>query len=298
MLWRTHILRLPKHGSTKMPELPEVETIKNVIEPQITGLTVKNITINRPEVVARPTAEEFRKAVIGQTLSSMTRRGKFLMIHLKNENRIILHLRMTGCLLVVPPGYPMEKHTHIILQLDNGMELRFSDPRRFGRFWLIQKNEEDLYSGIGKLGLEPFSSACNGAYLQARLGKRKKAIKKCLLDQNVIAGIGNIYSDEILFRARLYPSMPANNLTSIEWERLAAAISECLSYFIEKNKISPEDYLATKGQDYRNTPFLQVYGHDNEPCPNCSKTLVRTVIGGRSSVYCLNCQRDRHTDIK
>ena len=110
----------------------------------------------------------------------------------------------------------------------------------------------------------------------------------------MVAGIGNIYSDEILFRVKILPSAPANRLTGEEWERLATEISQCLRYFIEKNRITPEDYLETKGQDYRNTPFLQVYGHGDEPCPDCGEMLVRTVIGGRSSVYCPNCQGE-HT---
>lgn len=275
-----------------MPELPEIETIKSVIEPQIKGLTIEKITVNRPEVIAQPSSAEFCKAVTGQAISSMARRGKFLIIHLTNESRIILHLRMTGCLLVTPRDYPMEKHTHIVMRLKNETELRFSDTRRFGRFWLIQNGEEDIYSGISKLGLEPLSAECNAEYLQSRFGKRKKAIKECLLDQSVIAGIGNIYSDEILFRARISPVRPANSLAAEEWLCLAAEIPECLSYFIEKNRITPENYLQTKGQDYRNTPFLQVYGHNGEPCPNCGNTLCRTVIGGRSSVYCPDCQGD------
>ena len=197
---------------------------------------------------------------------------------------------MTGCLLVTPADYLTEKHTHIILQLDNGKELRFSDTRRFGRFWLIRNDEEDTYSGIGKLGVEPLSAKCDTKYLQSRLEKRKKPIKGCLLDQSVIAGIGNIYSDEILFRAGICPTRPANSLTAAEWQQLAGEISNSLHYFIEKNKITPEDYLETKGKEYRNTPFLQVYGHANELCPNCRQTLVRKVIGGRSSVYCPNCQ--------
>lgn len=109
---------------------------------------------------------------------------------------------MTGCLLAAPPDHPMEKHTHMILRLDSGTELHFSDTRRFGRFWLIQNGEEDTYSGIGKLGLEPFDQKIGAEYLQDKLGRRKKAIKECLLDQSVIAGIGNIYSDEILFGQR------------------------------------------------------------------------------------------------
>ncbi len=274
-----------------MPELPEIETIKSVIEPQIKELTIENITVNRPEVIAHPTADEFCKAVTGQNISSMERRGKFLLINLKNESQIILHLRMTGCLLVTPHDYPMEKHTHIIMQFRNEMELRFSDTRRFGRFWLIQNGEKDTYSGIGKLGLEPLSAGCSAEYLQGKFGKRKKAIKECLLDQSVVVGIGNIYSDEILFRAKISPGRPANSLTSEEWQRLAAEIPKCLSYFIDKNRITPEEYLQGKGQDYRNTPFLQVYSHAGELCRNCGTMLVRTVIGGRSSVYCPACQK-------
>lgn len=274
-----------------MPELPEIETIKSVIEPQIQGLTIENVLVNRPEVIAHPTADEFCEDVTGQKIFSMARRGKFLIINLCNKNKIILHLRMTGGLLVAPSDYQLEKHTHVIMQLSNGMELRFSDTRRFGRFWLIRNDEKDTYSGIEKLGLEPLSVQCNAEYLQSRLEKRKKAIKECLLDQSVIAGIGNIYSDEILYRARINPSAPANGLSIGQWERLAFEIADCLRYFIDKNSISQEDYLTTKGQDYRNTPFLQVYGHADEPCPNCGNTLCRTVIGGRSSVYCPACQK-------
>lgn len=274
-----------------MPELPEVEAIKRVIEPQIQGLSIKNIDIRRSEVVAHPSADEFSQRLIGQTVDRMERRGKFLLIRFRSGDRVILHLRMTGCLLLTPVGYPEEKHTHLVFQMEDGCELRFSDTRRFGRFWLIQKDEEDTYSGIGKLGKESSDPNFTAEYLLSRLAKRKKAIKECLLDQSIIAGIGNIYSDEILFRAKIYPARPANSLTGKEWERLARVIPECLSFFIEKNEITPEEYLKTKGQDYRNTPFLQVYGHAGEPCPVCGEPLIRTVIGGRSSTYCPNCQK-------
>ena len=273
-----------------MPELPEIETIRHVIEPQITGLAIEKATVLRPEVIAHPAADEFCKAVTGQTVLAMERRGKYLIFHLTQKSRVILHLRMTGCLLVAPPGCPMERHTHVVLQFSNGMELRFSDTRRFGRFWLIPFGEEDTDSGIGKLGPEPFSAGCNAGYLQARLGKRKKAIKACLLDQSVVAVIGNIYSDEILFRANINPARPAGSLTAAEWQRLAAEIPQCLAYFIEKNRTTPEEYWQTKGQGYGNTPFLQVYGHGGEPCPHCGTALAHTVVGGRSSVYCPHCQ--------
>lgn len=274
-----------------MPELPEVETIKNVIEQQIKGLKIENITLEKTEIIAHPTAEEFCNRITNQTVSSMSRRGKFIIINLKSGDRIILHLRMTGCLLVTPSDYPKGKHTHIVFSFSNGKELRFSDTRRFGRFWLIKNNETDTYSSIHKLGIEPFDDRLTAEYLKAHLSKRRKAIKECLLDQSVVAGIGNIYSDEILFKAKIHPSRPANSLNSNEWNTLAKIIPDSLSYFIEKNVISPENFFETKGKEYRNTPFWQVYGHNNEPCPVCGKLLIKTVIGGRSSVYCPDCQK-------
>lgn len=275
-----------------MPELPEVETIKRVIEPQIRGLSIVQLIIRRQEVIAHPAADEFCRMTTSKTICGMERRGKFLMICLDNGSRIILHLRMTGGLLLAPADFPEEKHTHIVFILDNGMELRFSDMRRFGRFWLVQKGETDAYSGISKLGIEPFDPALTGVFLKSHMGKWKRAVKSCLLDQSIVAGIGNIYSDEILFTAGIYPARPANRLDDQDWERLAAIIPKQLAFFIEKNGIAPEEYLQTKGKDYRNTPFLQIYGHAGKPCPRCGKMLCRTVVSGRSSVYCPACQKE------
>ena len=274
-----------------MPELPEIEAVKRVIEPQIQGLAIEQVMVNRPEVVAHPSTDEFCTRITGQFFTEIDRRGKFLILCLSGGDKVVLHLRMTGCLLVTPADYPEEKHTHLVFHLSDSRELRFSDTRRFGRFWLLRQGEADTYTGMEKLGAEPFEPGFSGEYLSTRLGKRKKAIKECLLDQNVIAGIGNIYSDEILFAARIHPERPASTLTKEEWNRLASVIPERLAFFIEKNETTPEEYLETKGQDYRNTPFLQVYGHGGEPCPICGKTLCRTVVGGRSSVYCPTCQK-------
>lgn len=273
-----------------MPELPEVETIRRVIEPQIKGLAIKDISVRRPEIISHPTANDFCDRLRGQSFCGAQRRGKFLILCLEQGDRVILHLRMTGCLLLTPADFPEEKHTHLIFHLNNGTELRFSDTRRFGRFCLVPNGEDDTYSGVEKLGKEPFDADFSRDYLMERLGKRKKTVKECLLDQSVIAGIGNIYSDEILFAARISPSRPANTLDCEEWTRLAAAIPERLSFFIRKNAITPEEYLETKGRDYRNTPFLQVYGHEGDPCPVCGEPLCRTVIGGRSSTFCPCCQ--------
>ena len=274
-----------------MPELPEIETIRRVLEPQLAGQRIREMDIRRPEVIAYPSAGEFRRGAEGQAFTHLERRGKFLTACLKNGSCMRIHLRMTGCLLLTPEGWPEEKHTHLVFRLEDGRELRFSDVRRFGRFWLFRKGEADSCSGVEKLGEEPFADGFSAAYLRERLGKRRKTVKDCLLEQSVVAGIGNIYSDEILFAARIYPARPADSLTAAEWERLASAIPERLHYFIDRNAVTPEEYLAGKGQDYRNTPYLQVYGHAGEPCPDCQTRLCRTVIGGRSSVYCPVCQR-------
>ena len=280
-----------------MPELPEVETIKRIIEPQIKGRRIEKAVLRRPEIIACPTADSFCEQAENRTVTGMERRGKFLIFCLDNESRIILHLRMTGCLLAAPPDFPEEKHTHLIFRLSGGIELRFSDTRRFGRFWLIEKGEADTYSGMEKLGREPLAPDFTADYLMDKLAKRRKAIKECLLDQTAVAGIGNIYSDEILFAARIHPARPAITLTLDEWKRLAAVIPERLTFFIDKNRITPEEYLMTKGRDYRNTPYLQVYGHGGGPCPVCGNTLCRIVIGGRSSVYCPSCQPQKKEEI-
>mgnify|MGYP002511102519 CR=1 FL=1 len=229
-----------------MPELPEVETIRRVLEPQIKGLTITEVTVNRPEVIGHPTAEGFCQALTGQTIDTMTRRGKFLSVLLDSGDYFVLHLRLTGCLLLTPADYPAEKHTHIVFYLSSGDELRFSDTRRLGRFWLFRKGESDTYSGMDKLGLEPFDAGLTADYLQQHFGKRKKAVKECLLDQSVIAGIGNIYSDEILFAAKIHPACPANSLTKAEWERLAVAVPERLAYFIEKNALTRRNIWKTR----------------------------------------------------
>lgn len=276
-----------------MPELPEVETVRRVTEPLIAGRKIIGTTVTRPEVIAYPDSRVFCDSLNGQTVSGMARRGKFLQILTEGGGKIVIHLRMTGCILVVPCDDELEKHTHVVLKLDNGRDLRFSDTRRFGRWWYIPAGTEDAYSGTDKLGLEPFDEILTAEYLKAKLAGRRKPVKECLLDQSVVAGIGNIYADEILFAAKIHPARAACKLSDEDRSRLVACIRERLAYFIEKNAVTPEDYLSSKGRDYRNTPFLQVYGRANKPCPACGTALRKTVIGGRSSVFCPDCQKHK-----
>lgn len=273
-----------------MPELPEVETIRRALEPQLRGAAIEEVRVLHPGVIARPDAEVFAARLRGQTIREIARRGKYFIFRLGGGDRLILHLRMTGGLLITPEDYPMEKHTHVVFCLADGRELRFTDLRRFGRFWLFAAGEEDKSSGLAGLGPEPFDPKIDARYLQAKLCKSRRAIKECLLDQSVIAGIGNIYSDEILFAARIHPARPACELQQEEWQRLARCIPEVMGYFLEKNLVTPEEYWQDRDKDYRNTPYLRVYGRAGLPCTACQSTLMRTRIGGRSSVYCPLCQ--------
>lgn len=273
-----------------MPELPEVETAKRVTEGQIAGRTITAVRASRPDVIAHPDAEEFVRALPGRSICGMQRRGKFLRILLSDGWAITLHLRMTGCLLVAPREREELRHTHIVLELSGGMELRFSDMRRLGRWWLTAPGEADM-SGMDALGPEPFDPCVTAEYLMERFGRSRRAVKTCLMDQSAVAGIGNIYSDELLFAARIRPDRPACSLAPDEWRAIAGVMPGEMQFFVDKSAISPEDYLAGDGVDYRNTPFLRVYGRAGQPCRVCGGALVRKVIGGRGSVHCPVCQQ-------
>jgi formamidopyrimidine-DNA glycosylase len=273
-----------------MPELVEVETIREIVEPQIAGHVIGKVTVNNPAVIACPSAEAFCTLLRGQRITGITRRGKYLIFGLESGDRMIMHLRMTGSLLVTPQNYPLEKHTHVIFDLSGDIQLRFIDPRRFGRFWLIRSGQEDTESGIAKLGIEPFDPGLTAEYLKSAFAKRKKSVKACLLDQEIIAGIGNIYACEILFASGIRPDRSACSLSEKELAVLAEKIPEVLKYFISRNKTTPEQYLAGKGWDYQNTPWFRVYGHEGKPCPVCGATLVHEKIGGRGTTWCPHCQ--------
>lgn len=274
-----------------MPEMPEVETIKRIIEPQIVGLKIDSVITNHSQVIAYPDMYRFEQETNGQTINSMSRRGKFLTIHFDSGDRLILHLRMTGQLLVTPHDYPMENHTHLIMNLSNGTQLRYIDVRRLGRFWLFGKNDIDDKSGLEKLGMEPLDNNLTASYLVVHLSKRKRPIKEMLHDQTVIAGIGNIYSDEILHAAGIYPGKHCSDLSDKEWNCLVVKIREIIRNNIEINRMSPQEYLEGKGKEYRDMPDLRVYGQKGERCKNCGSIIEKIVIGGRSSCYCPHCQK-------
>lgn len=274
-----------------MPELPEVQTIVDVLSPYLKNKKIIFVRVFSPDVIARPDLYEFDSSITNQVFSSVTRRGKFIIFSFNSGKRLTLHLRMTGALTLNRPTDTIEPHTHVTFLLDNGEELRYNDWRRFGRFWLIDSSEEDTFSGIDSLGYEPFDESLNADYLIKAFGKSSRAIKTCLMNQKIIAGIGNIYSDEILFSSRILPERPSSSLTTDEWETLSKKIPVVMSFFVEKNRVSINDFRLSNGREYRNSKFFNVYGRNGCPCNKCGLPLDSCSISGRTSVFCRNCQK-------
>ena len=207
-----------------MPELPEVETIKNELQPHIVGHYVTGVTLFWDGIVRQPSIEEFRSRLIGQKITGVARRGKYLILSLASSEKLIIHLKMSGSLLLKPISVELDKFIRAIIHLDKEIWLYFRDPRKFGRMWLV----EDTNSIVGKLGPEPLEADFTPQVLAQRLATRKAPIKAILLDQGFIAGIGNMYADEALFAARIHPLRSGASLSQEEVARLHSAIQQVL----------------------------------------------------------------------
>lgn len=274
-----------------MPELPEVETLKRSLEPLLTGRRILSLEMKRPEVIKHPDAENFAQGVAGQRIQSLGRRGKYLLLYLENGSRLLIHLRMTGRLVCCEEAAEELPHTHLCFHLENGQVLRFSDVRRFGGLWLLAAGEEDQYSGMKKLGPEPLEGGCCPERLETALSRRKICIKQGILDQSVLAGLGNIYADEALFRAGIRPDRPCSSLSRAEWEALSQAIPEILSAAIRNRGTSFSDYLDGEGRKGENQNCLQAYQRGGQTCLRCGAVMEKTRIGGRGTCFCPCCQK-------
>jgi len=277
-----------------MPELPEVETVKRSLEEKIKGKVVQGMEFLVPQVIKRPTPEEFREAFQGEVFQGMGRRGKYLLFYLHSGKILVSHLRMTGQLIYCSPETPQEKHLCLIFSLldqatGETNHLRYLDIRRFGCFYLL--NPGETLPGLEKLGPEPLGVDFTLDYLRKVLTNKKGKIKALLLDQELIAGIGNIYADETLFRAGIMPDKPGNALTEAEIIRLYQVIPQVLQESIDKRGTTISDYLDSEGKkgDFQN--YLQIYSRAGEACMNCGNVIQKTKIGGRSSCFCPQCQK-------
>lgn len=269
-----------------MPELPEVETTANALRPDLLGRCVTEVRILWEGAIAVPSPAEFVRRLRGRRILEVGRRGKYILFSLEGGESLIVHLRMTGHLGIVPAAEPVSRHARLILALDNGRELRFRDTRKFGRAYLVADPEEVL----GPLGPEPLSDGFTPEALAARLGRRAAPIKSLLLDQRVLAGIGNIYADEALFYAGVHPQRPGKSLTPPEVGRLHGAIRHVLAEAIADGGTSLDAYRRPDGSRGEHAARLAVFRKAGLPCPRCQTPIARIVLGGRSTHFCPRCQ--------
>ncbi len=271
-----------------MPELPEVETIAADLRGQLIGRCFAAAHILWPRTLATPDPESLNARLAERVVIDIGRRGKYLLIHLDAGETLIVHLRMTGQLTVTPDGgpAPVENHIRARFDLADGEHLLFTDARKFGRIWLVR----DVTAVIGKLGPEPLDWAFTPEVLGERLRKRRTAVKAVLLDQSVVAGIGNIYADEALFLAGIHPLRSAASLTDDELCRLQAALRSVLTESIEQRGTMLRDYRTPYGQDGAYKSRLRVYGQPGRPCPRCGAPIERIRVTQRSTHFCPRCQ--------
>lgn len=269
-----------------MPELPEVETIvrdlrKSVVGSEIRKVLFLNNTIWRSR---RPTA----RSLAGRRIEEIGRKGKHILIHLSGDRTLIVHLKMTGRLIFDAECNPITKHTHLVLALDNG-EVRFNDIRRFGYLDLVKSSRLDDVNYLKQLGPDPLKISERDFTEVVR--SRNKMIKALLLDQNVIAGLGNIYSDEALFVAGIHPARVSSRISKVRAGRLHRAVVAVLKAAIRARGSSVDDYVDGSGKRGSFQNHLNVYGRGGEPCVKCGTSIKRRIIGSRTAHFCPRCQR-------
>jgi formamidopyrimidine-DNA glycosylase len=270
-----------------MPELPEVETIAQTLregtnlKPGIVGKKILCAEVFWERTIEEPTAQEFNQRIVGQQIVSIGRRGKYLVFTL-SEDTMLVHLRMSGDLLVGPVGETLANHVRVALTLEDNLQLAFNNPRKFGRIWLLADPE----SHFAKLGPEPLDPKLTADEFAQALASRSRQLKPLLLDQAFIAGLGNIYVDEALHLAKLHPLTRANTINTVKAKDLLASIRSVLKEGIRRNGASID--WVYRGGDFQN--HFRVYQQNDEPCHECGTPISRIVVGQRGTHFCPVCQ--------
>ena len=275
-----------------MPELPEVETVRRTLCPHLLGRTILGVEVGTYlPVIGAHSPDELAALLTGRVVTRLKRRGKYLLVDLDDRSGLIVHLRMTGALTVADRGDPSLRFEQLRLLLDDGRDLRFTDQRKFGR--VTYRPASDLRPLEAKLGPEPLSARFTLDHFAGVLAGRTAPIKALLLDQRIVAGIGNIYADEALFRARIHPRRPGGSLSAVEVTRLRRAIRLSLRLGIEHRGTTFSSYRDADGNSGENQRRLLVYGRGRagEACPRCGRPLHIEIVAQRSSHVCSRCQR-------
>lgn len=271
-----------------MPELPEVETVRRGVEPHLVGRTVEDMLVRQPQL-RWPVPAELPARLMGQTVRSVRRRAKYLLVAF-DEGSLIIHLGMSGRLYLVEPERALARHDHIDWQLDSGMVLRYTDPRRFGAV-LWQAADPMLHPLLSELGPEPLSETFDAEYLFRCSRRRKLSVKALLMDSRIVVGVGNIYANEALFLAGIRPGTAAGRLTRARCARLVEAVKQVLDEAIGQGGTTLRDFVGGDGKPGYFKQKLRVYSRAGMPCLQCRTILKETRLGQRSTVYCRSCQR-------
>lgn len=272
-----------------MPELPEVETVRRKLEQKIIGKTIKKITIIHKNVFEKQDIKKVIEQINNEKINSIDRKGKWLIYNLDNYY-LLSHLRMEGKYLYRNINAPIEKHELVIFNLDNEIELRYKDTRKFGKMYLIKKDKINE-SPLSKLGYEPWEKELTTAYLKEKLKNKKIPIKTILLDQSIIVGMGNIYADEVLFLSKINPHKKGYELDKEELNKIIKNAKKVLKEAIKQGGTTIRSYTSEEGVDGLFQNNLLVHKRKNEKCLNCNNIIKKDKIGGRSSYYCPNCQK-------
>ncbi len=273
-----------------MPELPEVETIRRSLMGKVVGRTITAVEVHLAKAIKNVPEEEFVHRLVGTVIRELGRRGKHLIVYLSSGDALVVHLRMTGQLLYLPADMRRHKHTSAVFIFENGQALHFVDQRKFGCLHLVAAGQWTEVSSMRGIGPEPLSDEFTVKYLAQALAGRSGRIKALLLAQTLVAGIGNIYADESLFRAGIHPARPASSLSRAEVEVLHHAIREVLAEGIAHRGTTVRDYYDGEGKAGEFQERLAVYGRGNQPCPRCGTPVVRSRVAGRGTYICPNCQ--------
>lgn len=278
-----------------MPELPEVETVRRTLAPvvgaqiQNTWWSGKNLRLAKPVAIA-----SLQHAARGARIEGVRRLGKYLILDLeKRPKSILVHLGMSGRLRHFAPGMDRPPHTHIEWALEDGRTLRFSDPRRFGNVEIVERGAERDHASLAKLGPDPIDDVVDVAGFHAACSRTKRPIKVALLDQSLVAGVGNIYASEALWQAKIHPKTPAKKLSIARCERLVASIRDVLERALVHGGTSLKDFVSADGHAGEHGHYLWVYDREEEACPDraCAGTIRRLVQQQRATFYCPRCQK-------
>jgi len=274
-----------------LPELPEVETVVRDLRGAVVGRTVSRVSVLHPGVIRFPLPEAFAAGLTGVRFLGVDRIGKFILCQLDSGDELVVHLGMTGHLLVCSPSDAVAPHTHVRALLSDGHELRYDDARRFGRLLLGSREALRAARVLPALGVDPLTAEFTAQHLDTVLRRTTRMLKAALLDQGGVAGLGNIYVDEVCFLAGVRPTRRSHRLTRRERQAIYDAIPVILHKAIEARGSSIDDYRDVWNAQGSMQERLQVYGRGGQPCFRCGTVLARTVVGGRTTVYCPTCQR-------